>query len=88
MIKINKNKYDPFKNKIIKAERKLIENRKKSKKRKKEFDKKFKALMKKCRKIFILCEISRAKRMAFYKGINYLFPRDEIAEIERVFRWP
>jgi len=88
MIKTNKNKYDSFENKIIQAERKLIEERKESEKRKKEFDKKFKALMKKWRKIFISCEISRAKRMAFYKGITYLFPKDEIAEIRKVFKWP
>ncbi len=74
--------------KIIEAKRKLIEYRIKSRKRKKEFDKKFKTLMKKCRKVFISCEIGRSKRMAFYKGINYLFPKDEIAEIKRVFRWP
>ncbi|EKE13594.1 MAG: hypothetical protein ACD_12C00894G0001 [uncultured bacterium] len=88
MKKTNKNKPDFLEIKIIKAKRKLIKNRIESRKRKKEFDKKFKALMKKCRKIFILCEISRAKRMAFYKGISYLFPKDEIEEIRKVFRWP
>jgi len=88
MIKTSKNRHDSFEIKIIEAERKLIKERKKSKKRKNEFDKKFKALMYKWRKILIKCEISRAKRMAFYKGITYLFPKDEIAEIRKVFRWP
>ncbi len=88
MIKTNKNKSNFLEIKIIEAKRKLIENRIESRKSKREFDKKFKALMKKCRKVFISCEISRAKRMAFYKGIFYLFPKDEIAEIRKVFRWP
>ncbi|MEK7597216.1 MAG: hypothetical protein AAB441_01065 [Patescibacteria group bacterium] len=87
MIKTNKNKPDFLEIKIIEAKRKLIKDRIESNKKNKEFDKKFKALMKKCRKVFISCEISRAKRMALYKGINYLFPKDEIAEIRRVFRW-
>ncbi len=86
--KTSKNKYDSFENKIIEAEKKLIKERKESKKEKKEFDKKFRTLMSKWRKILIKCEINRAKRMAFYKGMTYLFPKDEIAEIRRVFSWP
>ncbi len=88
MKKTNKNKPDFFEIKIIEAERKLIKNRIESNKKNKAFNKKFKALMKKCRKVFISCEIGHAKRMAFYKGITYMFPKNEIAEIRKVFRWP
>lgn len=88
MKKTNKNKLDFFDIKMIEAKRKLIEYRIESKKRKKAFDKKFTALMIKWRRILIKCEINRAKRMAFYKGITYLFPKDEIEEIRKVFSWP
>ena len=88
MIKTNKNINDSFEKKIVKAERKLIVERKESKRRQKEFDKKYKTLMRKCRKTFIRIEINRAKRIAIYTGKRYLFPRNEIAEIRKVFTWP